>query len=138
MSQRFDVPKPVQDLAARLSQPHPMRRGSLGERFMKCGQSACPCHHDPKARHGPYFSLTRVVEGATRSKYVSSQDAALVRAQIESGQQFRADVEQYWRACEHWSDQQLQAASEESAGQAEKKGSAVRSRRRSNRKSKRS
>jgi hypothetical protein len=86
-----------------------MRRGSLAERYMKCGQPSCPCHRDPKARHGPYFSITRAIGGATRSKYVAAKDAALVRAQIEAGQQFRQEVDAYWQACEQWADAQLDA-----------------------------
>ncbi|MGA3029079.1 MAG: DUF6788 family protein, partial [Bryobacteraceae bacterium] len=58
-------------LAERLAQPKPMRRGSLSERFVKCSKPGCPCASDPKARHGPYFSLTRAVQGRTQSRLVS-------------------------------------------------------------------
>ncbi len=45
-------------LAARLAEPRAMRRGSLSERCTN-------------ARHGPYFSLTRAVQGKTQSRLIS-------------------------------------------------------------------
>src|SRR2546430_11145204 len=47
-----EVPSPVRELAVVLSQPKPMRRGSVSERTMKCGKASRPCQEDPKARHG--------------------------------------------------------------------------------------
>src|SRR6266576_108022 len=73
------VPSRITHLAAAFSHPEPMRRGSLCERRMKCGQGACACQHDPKAAHGPYFLLTQKVEGKTRSRYVSPEQAPVVR-----------------------------------------------------------
>jgi len=98
-----------------------MRRGSLCERRMKCGQGACACQHDPKAAHGPYFLLTHKVEGKTRSRYVSPEQAPVVRRQIESWRQFRERVEAYWEACERWADEQLEAIPV-SAEEAKKRG----------------
>ena len=115
------VPGHIAQLAAGFSHPQPIRRGSLYERRMKCGQAACACQHDPKAAHGPYFTLTQKVEGKTRSRYVSPEQAAVVQRQIESGRQFRERVEAYWEACERWADEQLEAVPA-SAEEAEKKG----------------
>jgi hypothetical protein len=64
MAQSCEVPAPVRELAARLGHSQPMRRGSLSERYVKCGKPGCGCAEDPKARHGPYYSLTRAVGGA--------------------------------------------------------------------------
>ncbi len=119
------VPTAVRELAAVMAEPAPMRRGAVSERSMKCGQKACRCQHDPQARHGPYYSLVRVEEGKTRSRYMSAEQAALARQQVETGQAFRRRVEAYWRACEQWADAQLEepeAASQETA----KKGAAKR------------
>jgi len=52
------VPSRIVQLVAAFSHPEPIRRGSLYERRMKCGQEGCACQHDPKAAHGPYFTLT--------------------------------------------------------------------------------
>jgi hypothetical protein len=101
------VPAIVQDLAAALTRPAPMRRGSVSERFMKCGHKQCRCHQDTQARHGPYYSLTRMEGGKTRSRYLNAEEAAMARQQIEVGQAFRDLIEAYWRACEQWADVQL-------------------------------
>ena len=115
------VPARIAQLAAAFAQPEPLRRGSLYERRMKCGQAACACQDDPKAAHGPYFTLTQKVKGKTRSRYIPSEQASLVRQQIESGRQFRERVEAYWDACERWADEQLEAVPA-LAEEAEKKG----------------
>jgi hypothetical protein len=115
------VPGRIAQLAAGFSLPEPIRRGSLYERRMKCGQAACACQDDPKAAHGPYFTLTQKVRGKTRSRYIPPEQAPLVRQQIESGRQFRERVEAYWDACERWADEQLEAVPA-SAEEAEKKG----------------
>ena len=119
------LPDAVRRLAKELAKPRPMRRGSVSERWMKCGQKECPCQHDPQARHGPYFSLTRSEGGKTKSRYLSAEQASLARQQVEEGQGFRKQVEMYWQACEHWGDTQLEdsAAASQEAG---KKGASKR------------
>jgi hypothetical protein len=108
-----ELPSAVRAAAAELSHPQPMRRGSLGERFMKCGKPACACHRDRDARHGPYYSVSRVVHGQTQSRWLTAEQAAVVRAQVAAGQQFRRQVDAYWDACEHWADTELQATAGE-------------------------
>ena len=85
----------------------------------------------------PYFTLTQKVEGKTRSRYISPEQAPVVRRQIESGRQFRQRVEAYWGACERWADEQLEAVTASAEG-AEKKGFPRTSRTKSSGKSKRS
>ena len=125
-----------------LDNPVPARRGSVSERFVKCGKSACPCAHDPKARHGPYFSFTRAVKGRTQSRFLSAEEAIVVRRQIERGQQFRNEVDTFWKRCEKAADQELddlEAASQEAAQKGgSKRKSKWSSGRRPSRKSKRS
>src|SRR5882762_1317330 len=131
-----EVPPLVRELAAVLSQPKPMRRGSVSERIMKCGKASCPCQQDPKARHGPYYSLTRPMAGKTQSRYLSPEQAELAREQIEQGHKFRERVEQYREACEQWADAQLESSRAASPEAAEKGGSKPTSKRQSSRKSK--
>ena len=115
-----------------------MRRGSLSERWMKCGKASCACHRDLEARHGPYLSISRVVEGRTQSRYVAPEQGNLVREQIAAGQTFRTQVETYWKACEAWADAALDATSSRaSAKEAEKRGSRRILRAKSRKKSKR-
>ena len=132
------MPEGVRRLAAEVGQARPMRRGSLSERWMKCGKATCACHRDPDARHGPYLSISRVVAGRTQSRYVAPDQVDLVRDQLAEGQAFRARIEGYWRACETWADTELKAASSEApAAEAEKRGSRRTSRAKSRKKSKR-
>jgi hypothetical protein len=128
-------PSRIAQLAAACSHPEPIRRGSLYERRMKCGQEGCACQHDPKATHGPYFTLTQKVEGKTHSRYISPDQAPVVRRQIEAGRQFRERIEAYWQACERWADEQLEAVAA-SVAEAEKGGSAPTWKAKSPRKSK--
>ena len=110
-------------LASRLAQPKPMRRGSLSERFVKCSKPGCPCATDSNARHGPYFSLTRAVKGQTHSRLVSPQQADVVRRQIEAGHEFRQQVDAYWRVCEQWADEEVEGTSTQTAEAVKKGGS---------------
>jgi hypothetical protein len=122
MSDADEVPARIRDLAAQLAQPRAMRRGSFSQRYVKCSKPGCACGSDPKARHGPYFSLTRGVGGRTRSRLVATAKAELVRRQVEAGQHFRRQVEAFWEACEQWANAQLdRAAAASEAGK--KKGS---------------
>src|SRR5437899_6924859 len=109
MADNPEVPVAVSEAFDALAAPRPMRRGSLSERHMKCNKPSCLCSERPEARHGPYFSLTRGVAGSTRSRLLSTEQAKLARRQVESGQQFRKQVEGYWRACEKWADSELEA-----------------------------
>lgn len=132
-----EVPGRVRELATQLAVPAPRRRGSLAERYVKCSKPGCRCAEDPAARHGPYYSLTRGVAGRTQSRWVPPEQTALVRQQLEAGQQFRAQVEAYWAACERWADAELAPpAAAPAAGQ--KGGSAQPSRRRRAARSRRS
>jgi hypothetical protein len=134
-SNRSDVPLRVRQLAADLAAAKPMRRGSLSERTIKCSKLGCACAQDPKARHGPYFSLTRAMGGKTRSRFLTSEQAELAKQQIDSGREFRERVDAYWETCEEWADQQL-ADVPASSEEAQKGGSKRNSKRRSPRKSK--
>ena len=101
------VPPRVRQLAAELADPKPMRRGSLSERMIKCSKPSCACAQDPKARHGPYYSLTQAVGGKTHSRFLTAEQAEAVRQQIDAGREFRGRVDSFWEACEQWADTQL-------------------------------
>ena len=138
MADTHELPPAVRQVVTGLSQPRPMRRGSLSERYMKCNKSGCPCAERPEARHGPYFSLTRGVGGSTRSRLLSAGQAKVVRSQIEAGQQFRKQIEDYWDACEQWADAELEASGATSQEAAKKGASKKPSMRKSSPRSKRS
>jgi len=132
------VPEEVSAMASQLAEPRPMRRGSVSERYVKCNKAGCSCADQEDARHGPYFSITRVVKGRTKSRWLDSEQARQVREQVATGQKFRERVDAYWQACEQWADTQLEnpeAASEEAA---KKRASKRRSKSRRSTRSKRS
>ena len=125
------------ELSAVLSQVSPllpMRRGSVGIRFQKCGKPSCACATDASARHGPYHTWTRVIDGKTHSRVLTAAQAELVGQQIASGAEFRLLIEQFWQAAERLADQAI-AEPKTAPPAAEKGGSATNSRRRSKRKS---
>jgi len=126
----------LRQLAAELAQLKPMRRGSLSERTIKCSKPGCSCAHDPKARHGPYFSLTRAIDGKTHSRFLTQEQSALARQQIETGHEFRTKVEAYWEDCEDWADRELGGPATASTREAEKKGFQRTSKTKSSRRSK--
>jgi len=131
MTKPTEVPTAVRQSAVSLSEPKPMRRGSISERFVKCSKPSCACAADSGARHGPYYSLTRPVEGKTRSRFVTAEEAETIRAQIAAGQEFRKAVEHYWEVCEQWADELLTERSEGPSREAQKGGSKRRYRRKS-------
>lgn len=138
MATSTDVPPRVRQIASDLAQPRPMRRGSVSDRTIRCGKPGCACAGDPKARHGPYHSLTQAVDGKTRSRFLTAEQAAVAQQQVAAGRQFRALIDDYWEACEEWADTQLQFPPTASSGEAKKRGSRRNSKARSSRKSKRS
>jgi hypothetical protein len=133
-----EVPSRVGQLADQLAYAQPMRRGSLSERTIRCGKAGCACADNPKARHGPYHSLTQAVKGKTRSRFLTEEQAAVARQQIATGREFREHVDAYWEACEQWADAQLEPTPTALSEQAEKKGSKWSSKSTSSTKSKRS
>jgi hypothetical protein len=64
------VPKDVGALAAQIAEAKPMRRGSVSERYVKCNRPRCSCADRAEGRHGPYFSVSRVVKGKTQSRWL--------------------------------------------------------------------
>jgi uncharacterized protein DUF6788 len=56
--------------------------GTLSERMMKCGKPNCRCATDPSARHGPYFEWSHMKAGKPTRRYVSPQQAQLLRQAI--------------------------------------------------------
>src|SRR5437899_10708320 len=102
------VPSDVVTLDEQLADAQPIRRGSLSERYVKCSKPDCPCCDSEDARHGPYYSVSRVVNRKTQSRWLNTEEAKIVRRQVEQGQKFGKKVEAYWEACERWADAGLE------------------------------
>jgi len=121
----------IASLTSALASPRPMRKGWVGERWMKCGQKECACRHDATARHGPYYSLTTpgAGKGKTKSRYIAPELVPFVREQILAMRAFRENVKAVMREAEQWADAELaqvQAASEEAAKKGASKSSSGR------------
>lgn len=134
MANVTSLPPELQTILSALPPLVPMRRGSVSDRMMKCGNKHCACQTDPAARHGPYYSWSRVIDGTTHSRLLSAPQAELVRQQIASGAEFRLLIEQFWEAAERLADQAI-AEPQTAPPAAEKGGCATSSRRRSKPKS---
>jgi hypothetical protein len=63
-----------------------MRRGSLSHDPLR----KAACADNPKARHGPYHSLTQAVGGKTRSRFLMDEKTAVAERQIAAGREFFA------------------------------------------------
>src|SRR5664280_2968796 len=59
-----------------------MRSGSITGTGGRCGNPNCHCHRAGETGHGPYFRLTRKVNGKTVTETLSSP-ASLAKAQRE-------------------------------------------------------
>ena len=70
---RVRIAPGVRETLTAVADAQAMRRGSLSERWVKCSRSGCPCSEKPDARHGPYFSLTRMIAGRTRSRLLTAE-----------------------------------------------------------------
>jgi hypothetical protein len=56
----------------------PIRRGTVLDRFVRCGNPNCRCRADPPELHGPYYEWTRKVKGKTVSVSVTREQAQLL------------------------------------------------------------
>jgi hypothetical protein len=61
-------------------------KGTVLSRTLKCGRATCPCAHDPKSRHGPYFEWTYKVAGKTVHHRLSAQEAGVYK---KAGAEYR-------------------------------------------------
>lgn len=77
-------------IQSQITQLGDMRSGCITETGGRCGNPRCHCHRDGDPGHGPYYRLTRKVEGKTVTETFSSP-ASLAKAQREVAecQQFR-------------------------------------------------
>ncbi len=68
--------------------------GSVVERYMPCGKSACHCMSDPANRHGPYYEWSRKVRGKTVTVRLTQQEANLYQEFTRNDRAFRKLVDQ--------------------------------------------
>jgi hypothetical protein len=71
-----------------MSQLGDMRTGSITTTGGRCGNTRCHCHQKDDPGHGPFYRLTRKVEGKTVTETFSTP-AALRKAQKEIAEYHR-------------------------------------------------
>ncbi len=68
-----------------------MRRGSIVERYRRCGKSPCCCEAAAHPGHGPYYSFTTKVGGTTRTRQLQPGPALeQVQREITAFRAFQA------------------------------------------------
>ena len=91
------MPDSLADLEARraavqmqIAQLGDMRSGSITGTGGRCGNPNCHCHQAGDPGHGPYYRLTRKVEGKTVTETFSSPASlAKARREVAECQRFR-------------------------------------------------
>ena len=75
-------------IRSQVAQVGDMRAGSITSTGGRCGHRNCHCHRSGDPGHGPFYRLTRKVEGKTVTETFSSP-AALAKAQREVAEYHR-------------------------------------------------
>jgi hypothetical protein len=75
-------------IQSQVAQLGDMRAGSITGTGGRCGNPNCHCHRPGDPGHGPYYRLTRKVDGKTVTETFSSP-AALTKAQREVAEYHR-------------------------------------------------
>jgi len=125
------------ELKAELSNVQDMRRGSLVERYRRCGKANCCCADRQHSGHGPSLSLTWQHEGKTRTKIIAVEAAEQTKAQIAEFRRFRRLSRELVEVSERICDARLESEQAEAQATAKKGGSKKSSRRRSSPRSRR-
>jgi hypothetical protein len=74
----------IQSIRASVTRFELLCSGTLSERMMKCGKPTCRCANDPAGRHGPYYEWARMRAGKPTHRYVSQQQAQVLRQAIDN------------------------------------------------------
>lgn len=77
--ERNAVEKAYRDLKRRLAALGWARPGSVIRRYMPCGNPSCRCMAKPPELHGPYYQWSHKINGKTRSRRLSEDQARLCR-----------------------------------------------------------
>lgn len=78
-----------QELLARIAAVGDLRPGSLVQNYRRCGKPTCSCADSQHPGHGPYWLLTRTVQGRTRSQSIPASQVKVTQAQIAECQRLR-------------------------------------------------
>lgn len=79
----------IERIRAPLAQDELMCSGTLSEHMMKCGKPNCGCASDPAVRHGPNCDWGRMRAGRQSHRYVSAQQAQILRQAIDNDREVK-------------------------------------------------
>lgn len=82
------------ELAAQLADIGPISAGTLTRRYTRCASPGCKCRAEPPHPHGPYWQLTRKVDGKTVTRRLTPAQAALYRQWIANDRRLRHTIDQ--------------------------------------------
>lgn len=82
------------ELAAELAEIGLISSGSLTRRYTRCTSPGCKCRADPPHPHGPYWQLTRKINGKTTTRRLSPSEAALYQDWIDNDRHMRRIIDQ--------------------------------------------
>jgi hypothetical protein len=110
------------------------RRGSISENYRRCGKPNCACAQPDHPGHGPRYLWTRTVAGrGTKGRQLSADEVDKVRGELANYQRFAEVSEQIVAVneaiCEARPPNLADAVSSSADTEAEKGGSANRSKR---------
>jgi len=78
------------NVQAQIAQLGDMRSGSITGTGGRCGYANCHCHRTGDPGHGPYYRLTRKVDGKTVTEtFVSSASLAKAQREVAEYHRFR-------------------------------------------------
>ena len=81
-------------LAAQLAEIGPISSGSLTRRYTRCASPGCKCQADPPRPHGPYWQLTRKIDGKIVTRRLTPAQVKLYRQWIANDRHLRRTIDQ--------------------------------------------
>jgi hypothetical protein len=93
--QRLDsYERRYRQLAAQLADLGLISAGSLTRRYTRCTSPGCKCRADPPEPHGPYWQLTRKIDGKTTTRRLTPNEAELYQDWINNDRRMRHLISQ--------------------------------------------
>lgn len=107
----FRLEEERDSLRRQLAEVGDLRPGSLTARYRECGKANCRCAREGAKGHGPSWSLTRRVEGRTRTRVIpAGEEVERTRRQIGEHRRFRRLAAEFVEASERLCQARLEAA----------------------------
>lgn len=82
--------------AQELSELGFVMRGSILERFSRCGSAGCGCHDEPPRLHGPYWQWTAKLKGKTVTRNLSDDQVKRYRQWMDNAQRVDRIVQELY------------------------------------------